>query len=80
MKIATILLTLCAVAQPLLAIFIKSKDGTQLYAEAKGNPANPHFVWIHGYLLGSLVWDKLFDDQTYLDNLYMVSACVDVEL
>jgi len=72
MKLATILLAMCAVAQPLLARFIKSRDSTRLYAEAKGDPSNPHLVWIHGFLLSSLVFDKLFEDQVYLDNLYMV--------
>ncbi|KDQ09597.1 hypothetical protein BOTBODRAFT_116879 [Botryobasidium botryosum FD-172 SS1] len=54
------------------ALLVSSKDGTQIWAEAKGNPRNPHFVWIHGYLLSSLVFDKLFEDETYLNNLYMV--------
>ncbi|KDQ09600.1 hypothetical protein BOTBODRAFT_137566 [Botryobasidium botryosum FD-172 SS1] len=71
MKLA-LLFTLCAFAAPLLARFIKSADGTQLWAEAKGDPTKPHVVFIHGYLLGAIVWDKIFEDETYSNSLYLV--------
>jgi len=67
-----ITLILLALLHSSLALFIHSKDGTQLWAEAKGNPSNPHLVWIHGYLLSSLVFNKHFEDEAYLSNFYMV--------
>jgi len=51
---------------------IKSTDGTQIWAEAKGVPTNPHVVWIHGFPSGAIAFDRLFDDPTYLSKLYMV--------
>jgi len=66
------LLTIFALVQPLFALFIHSKDGTRLWAEAKGDPAKPSVVWIHGYLSSSLVFNKLFEGEDYSNNLYMV--------
>ncbi len=66
------LLLLGSLTRPLLAVIVKSSDGIRIYADAKGNPANPHVVWIHGFLLGSIVFDQLFEDEAYLNRLYMV--------
>ncbi|KDQ07310.1 hypothetical protein BOTBODRAFT_180826 [Botryobasidium botryosum FD-172 SS1] len=66
------LFTLFALAQPLFALFIHSKDGTQIYAEAQGNPANPAIVWVHGYISNSFIFDNVFQSQDYLSKYYMV--------
>ncbi|KDQ14994.1 hypothetical protein BOTBODRAFT_174192 [Botryobasidium botryosum FD-172 SS1] len=65
-------LALLALLHSTAAFLIQSKDGTQLWAEARGNPFNPHVVWIHGFLSSSVVYDKLFEDEAYLSELYMV--------
>ncbi|KAF7290071.1 AB hydrolase-1 domain-containing protein [Mycena chlorophos] len=49
-----------------------SSDGTKIYADATGNPANPSVVFAHGFALSGIVFDKLFADQRLLDNLYLV--------
>lgn len=77
MKLLLLLLTLFAATPPLLAYLVTSKDGTKIYADAKGNPAHPHFVWIHGFPLSTIVWNKLFDDDVYLEHLYMVRDALD---
>ncbi|KDQ14993.1 hypothetical protein BOTBODRAFT_300083 [Botryobasidium botryosum FD-172 SS1] len=69
---AKIPLMLLAFFYSATASFVTSKDGTQIWAEAQGNPANPAVVWLHGIFSSSVVFDKLFEDQTYLDALYMV--------
>ncbi|KAJ7647850.1 Alpha/Beta hydrolase protein [Roridomyces roridus] len=52
--------------------FCASSDGTHIYAEASGNPANPSVVFVHGMLLSGIVFDKLFSDSRMLDKLYLV--------
>ncbi|KAJ7125344.1 alpha/beta-hydrolase, partial [Mycena epipterygia] len=49
-----------------------SSDGTLIYAEASGNPANPSVVFAHGFALSGIVFDKLFSDTRLLDKLYLV--------
>ncbi|KAJ7125351.1 Alpha/Beta hydrolase protein [Mycena epipterygia] len=49
-----------------------SADGTLIYAEASGNPANPSVVFAHGFALSGIVFDKLFSDPRLLDKLYLV--------
>ncbi|KAJ7125354.1 alpha/beta-hydrolase [Mycena epipterygia] len=49
-----------------------SADGTLIYAEASGNPANPSVVFAHGFALSGIVFDKLFSDTRLLDKLYLV--------
>ncbi|KAJ7503179.1 alpha/beta-hydrolase [Mycena galericulata] len=52
--------------------FCPSTDGTLIYAEASGNPANPSVVFAHGMLLSGIVFDNLFSDTRMLDKLYLV--------
>ncbi|KAJ7143509.1 alpha/beta-hydrolase [Mycena crocata] len=49
-----------------------STDGTLIYAEASGNPANPGVVFAHGFALSGVVFDELFSDTRMLDKLYLV--------
>ncbi|KAJ6497450.1 alpha/beta-hydrolase [Mycena sanguinolenta] len=49
-----------------------SSDGTLIYAEASGNPANPSVVFAHGFALSGIVFDKLFSDARMLEKLYLV--------
>ncbi|KAJ6593205.1 alpha/beta-hydrolase [Mycena capillaripes] len=49
-----------------------SSDGTLIYAEASGNPANPSVIFAHGFALSGIVFDKLFSDPRMLDKLYLV--------
>ncbi|KAJ7840507.1 alpha/beta-hydrolase [Mycena olivaceomarginata] len=49
-----------------------SSDGTQIYAEASGNPANPSIVLAYGFALSGIVFDKLFSDPRMLKKLYLV--------
>jgi pimeloyl-ACP methyl ester carboxylesterase len=51
-----------------------SSDGTIIYAEAVGNPTNPSVVFVHGFALSGIVFDKLFADARMIDKLYLVSA------
>lgn len=52
---------------------LKSADGTQIYADAIGNPANPAVVFIHGFSLSSSAFDLVFNDQKWTKGLYLVS-------
>ncbi|KAK7677749.1 hypothetical protein QCA50_019301 [Cerrena zonata] len=49
-----------------------SKDGTKIWAEAAGDPANPPVVFIHGVACTALVFDNQFSDSNLLDNIYMI--------
>lgn len=51
---------------------LTSSDGTRIWAEAAGNPANPAVVFIHGLACSALLFDKQFQDQALLDKLYLV--------
>ncbi|KAF7362441.1 AB hydrolase-1 domain-containing protein [Mycena venus] len=53
-----------------------SSDGTLIYAEASGNPANPSVVFAHGFALSGIVFDKLFSDTRLLEKLYLASTRV----
>ncbi|KAI5996871.1 alpha beta-hydrolase [Pisolithus orientalis] len=51
---------------------ILSDDGTPIYAEAVGNSSLPSIIFIHGLGLSSIVFEKLFQDRTLLNNAYLV--------
>ncbi|KDQ11039.1 hypothetical protein BOTBODRAFT_57759 [Botryobasidium botryosum FD-172 SS1] len=68
-KIPVVLL---ALLHSTLALFIHSKDGTQLWAEAKGDTSKPGVVWLHGYPSSSIVFDEYFEDEDYLSQFHMV--------
>ncbi|EJF57802.1 alpha/beta-hydrolase [Dichomitus squalens LYAD-421 SS1] len=50
----------------------RSSDGTHIYAEAVGNPRNPHIVFLHEATLCGKVFDELFQDSRLTEHLYMV--------
>ena len=52
----------------------RSSDGTHIYAEAVGNPRNPHVVFVHEATLCASVFDELFEDSRLTDHLFMVSV------
>ena len=58
--------------QDLTHRLIRSEDGTEIYADAVGNPSLPSIVFIHGLALSSIVFEGLFQDRTLLDNAYLV--------
>ena len=51
---------------------LTSADGTAVYAEAIGDPTNPHIVFLHGFWLASVVWDCIFYNPRYTDQFYLV--------
>lgn len=51
---------------------VRSEDGTEIYAQAVGNPSLPSVVFIRGFGFSSIVFEKLFQDPTLLDNAYLV--------
>ncbi|KAF8144778.1 Alpha/Beta hydrolase protein [Mycena galopus ATCC 62051] len=52
--------------------FVTSADGTQIFAEARGNPWNPAIVFIHGFGLGAMAFNEIFNDPLWLSQVYMV--------
>ncbi|KDQ07314.1 hypothetical protein BOTBODRAFT_60082 [Botryobasidium botryosum FD-172 SS1] len=70
--LAAAFVALFALAQPLLAVDVYSKDGTRLYAEARGDPSKTHLVLTHGFMSSTHVFDVVFDSEEYLDKFYMV--------
>ncbi|PFH46681.1 hypothetical protein AMATHDRAFT_43441 [Amanita thiersii Skay4041] len=52
--------------------YVKSMDGTQIYADSAGDPKNPAIVLIHGFSLSSLVFDPIFDDPAWTRHVYLV--------
>lgn len=54
----------------------RSSDGTLIYAEAVGNPRNPHVVFIHEATLSASVYDEVFQDPRLTEHLYLVSGRV----
>ncbi|KAJ7083252.1 alpha/beta-hydrolase [Mycena epipterygia] len=51
---------------------LRSTDGTTLFAEATGDPRNPHVVLIAGLSLSGCVFDDMCADPRLLDTLYIV--------
>ena len=51
---------------------LHSRDGTAIYAEAIGNPENPHVVLAHGLGLSAAAFNKLFEDKRLLEKVYLV--------
>ena len=50
----------------------RSSDGTSIYAEAVGDPRNPHVVFIHEATLSASVYDELFKDPRLTEHLFLV--------
>ncbi|KAL1746691.1 Alpha/Beta hydrolase protein [Schizophyllum fasciatum] len=56
----------------IVAKFVKSSDGAQIYAEAVGDPSKPPLVLVPGYTLSTISFDKQFEDEKMRENLYMI--------
>ncbi|KLO08125.1 alpha/beta-hydrolase [Schizopora paradoxa] len=54
------------------ADIVLSADGTEIYADATGNPSNPSIVFIHGLGLSGTVWNDIFATQKYSRDFYLV--------
>ncbi|KAF7326496.1 putative oxidoreductase ephD [Mycena venus] len=52
--------------------FVTSADGTKIFAEARGNSSKPAIVFIHGFGLGAMAFNEIFDDPLWLDQAYLV--------
>jgi len=55
------------------AKIIRSSDGCEIYAEASGNPQNPHVVLVHGMTFSGGVFDDFCQQPRLLDEVYIVS-------
>ena len=71
MKFASLLATLSFAASA-FAVYVTSADGTQIWAEATGNPNKPAVVFIPGFSCTSLAFNKQWYDPFMNSNLYMV--------
>jgi len=58
---------------PSLGKFVQSKDGTQIWTHAAGDPTKPAIVFIPGFSCTALAFEKQFEDPKLLENLYLVS-------
>ncbi|THH06384.1 hypothetical protein EW145_g4122 [Phellinidium pouzarii] len=54
------------------AQFITSSDGSKIYADAVGNPEKPSIVFIHGLALSGAVFDNIFNNAKYSNDVYLV--------
>ena len=52
---------------------VKSKDGTEILAEACGNPSNQAVIFVHGLACASTVFDKIFSLGEFQKDLYLVN-------
>ncbi|KAJ6541410.1 Alpha/Beta hydrolase protein, partial [Mycena capillaripes] len=52
--------------------FVTSADGTKIFAEARGDPSNPAIVFIHGFGIGAMAFNEIFDDPQWLIQVYLV--------
>lgn len=52
--------------------FLRSADGTQIYADALGDPSKPAVVLIHGFGQSAVSFDTIFEDVEYLEHVYLV--------
>ncbi|KAL0959908.1 hypothetical protein HGRIS_011573 [Hohenbuehelia grisea] len=74
-RFVTLLLVLFPFLSAALSPVIKtvtSADGTHIYADAIGNPAKQSIVFVHGFALSGVVFDRLFTNQDLLNNFYLV--------
>lgn len=71
MKFASLLATL-SLAASVFAVNVTSADGTQIWAEATGNPKKPAVVFIPGFSCTSLAFDKQWYNTFMTSNLYMI--------
>ncbi|KAF4565423.1 hypothetical protein EYR36_001994 [Pleurotus pulmonarius] len=51
---------------------VVSADGTEIYANAVGDPSQPALVFLHGFSTSTLVFDAIFDSPKWSSQLYLV--------
>ncbi|OCH85853.1 alpha beta-hydrolase [Obba rivulosa] len=51
---------------------LQSTDGTEIYADAVGDPSKPSIVFIHGFSVSSMVFDIVFSDPKFFEHYYLV--------
>jgi pimeloyl-ACP methyl ester carboxylesterase len=71
MKFASLLAALSLAASS-FAVYVTSADGTQIWAEATGDPNKPAVVLIPGFSCTSLAFDKQWYNPFMTSSLYMV--------
>lgn len=71
MKFTSLFATL-SLAASTFAVYVTSADGTQIWAEATGNPNRPAVVFIPGFSCTSLAFDKQWYNPFMTSSLYMV--------
>lgn len=59
---------------------VQSKDKTEIYADAAGDPSKQAIVFIHGFSLSGIVFDSIFFDPHYTENFYLVRSLLHVDL
>ncbi|KAK7045134.1 putative oxidoreductase ephD [Favolaschia claudopus] len=52
--------------------FVTSKDGTRIFAEARGDCHKPAVIFIHGFRLGAMAFNEIFNDANWLSQVYLV--------
>ncbi|KAJ6528305.1 Alpha/Beta hydrolase protein [Mycena sp. CBHHK59/15] len=57
---------------PLTSKHLISKDGTEILAEATGDPTKPHVIFVHGFTCTATAFDPLFKLEALTKNLFMV--------
>ncbi|KAI0320009.1 Alpha/Beta hydrolase protein [Amylostereum chailletii] len=53
---------------------LKSSDGMEIFAEATGDPSNPHVVLLHGLSYSGAIFDDFCEREDVLTSLYVVRA------
>ena len=53
--------------------YITSTDGTQLFAQAAGNPSHPALVCVHGFACTSFAFRKQFANPHLLEHVYVIA-------
>ena len=71
MKFSSLLALTCLVPTA-MAVYVTSADGTQIWAESTGDSTKPAVVFISGYTLSCLVFDKQWESSFMKKNLFMV--------
>ncbi|KAJ7616981.1 hypothetical protein DFH06DRAFT_1145310 [Mycena polygramma] len=54
------------------ALFVTSTDGTEIFAEARGDSSNPCVVFHHGMSVGMGCFDEIFADPRWTSRLFLV--------
>ncbi|KAJ7618856.1 hypothetical protein DFH06DRAFT_1144725 [Mycena polygramma] len=54
------------------ALFVTSTDGTEIFAEARGDSSNPCVVFHHGMSVGMGCFDEIFADPRWTSTLFPV--------